>query len=304
MKGLELSYKYWEDIGRPAFERECPEMLEHCAVGLAGEGSECFGYDDSISRDHDWGPGFCIWLSPEAYAEYGAAAAGVYSSLPRSFMGFERLRESEMTAGRVGVMEIDSFFSRFIGKLPETPLEWLTIPESGLAAATNGKVFMDSEGSFSAVRDRLLAYYPEDVRLKKLAAQCALAAQAGQYNYYRCHGRMDRTAEFLAVSEFIRHAQYAVFLLNRRYMPYYKWTARAMEDLPLSGSSLCGTIKDLTASVNNAGRLIEQISAVIIARLKAEGLSSSGSDFLLDHAVEIQSRIADPQIASLHLMQE
>ena len=67
MNGLELCRQYWENVGKPAFAAACPEVLERAAVGLVGEGSECFGFDDEISRDHDWGPGFCVWLTPEDF---------------------------------------------------------------------------------------------------------------------------------------------------------------------------------------------------------------------------------------------
>ena len=74
MKGLELARRYWEEVGRPAFEKGCPKVLEKASVGLAGEGSECFGFDDEYSQDHDWGPGFCVWLSDEDYKEFGGKA--------------------------------------------------------------------------------------------------------------------------------------------------------------------------------------------------------------------------------------
>ena len=60
MKGLELSRAYWEKCALPLFRRELPAFLERAAVGLVGEGSECFGFDDEISQDHDWGPGFSM----------------------------------------------------------------------------------------------------------------------------------------------------------------------------------------------------------------------------------------------------
>lgn len=56
MKGLELSRKYVEEIYLPFLKEEFPELLERMAIGLAGEGSECFGFDDEISMDHDFGP--------------------------------------------------------------------------------------------------------------------------------------------------------------------------------------------------------------------------------------------------------
>ena len=36
------------------------EYEDKIAVGFVGEGSERFGFDDVYSRDHDFGPGFCM----------------------------------------------------------------------------------------------------------------------------------------------------------------------------------------------------------------------------------------------------
>ena len=51
MNGLALARAYWKRAGLPAFEARLPEALERAAVGLAGEGSECFGFDDALSRE-------------------------------------------------------------------------------------------------------------------------------------------------------------------------------------------------------------------------------------------------------------
>lgn len=88
MKGLELSQRYWREVGQPALERDCPQVLESAAVGLVGEGSECFGYDDAISRDHDWGPGFCLWLDREAMAGGGGRRRQCTPRCPRCFWAF------------------------------------------------------------------------------------------------------------------------------------------------------------------------------------------------------------------------
>ena len=117
----------------------------------------------------------------------------------------------------MGVSSIPEFYGRFLGPKgpPETLTQWLTVSDQALSVCTNGRVFQDVPGEFTRVREKLLAGYPEDVRRKRLAAQCAKAAQAGQYNHPRCVSRGDGVAALRALGEFLDHAQAVVFLLIR-----------------------------------------------------------------------------------------
>ena len=65
MNGLELSRSYYNECGKPMLEREFADLLPYLAVGFVGSGSEHFGFDDEISRDHDIEPGFCIFRPGE-----------------------------------------------------------------------------------------------------------------------------------------------------------------------------------------------------------------------------------------------
>lgn len=304
MKGLELALRYWQEIALPAFERDCPEVLSRAAIGLVGEGSECFGFDDEYSRDHDWGPGFCIWLTGEDMVQFGNQAKLVYNRLPGEHLGYRRLHQNAMSAGRIGVLEITSFYQKFTGLQtpPQTWRDWCNIPEYGLSTATNGVIFQDPLGEFTSMREALLSFFPEDLRRKKLAAHCAKAAQSGQYNYARCMQRGQQVAALLALSQFIDHTQAIVFLLNRRFRPYYKWAHRAMQELPVLGceaAELCDKLVDCNSQRES---VIEEISALIIAELKRQGLSEGFEDFLLPHAERIQQSICDPALRSIHLM--
>ena len=61
IKGIELCKQYYLTYGKEMIERQFGQYKPYIAVGLCGFGSECLGYDDDISQDHDFGPGFCIW---------------------------------------------------------------------------------------------------------------------------------------------------------------------------------------------------------------------------------------------------
>ena len=65
MKGLEIAKAFYKEYGEPMLRDRFPSLIPYLAVGLMGRGSECFGFDDEVSRDHDFEPGFCIFLPGE-----------------------------------------------------------------------------------------------------------------------------------------------------------------------------------------------------------------------------------------------
>ncbi len=304
MKGLELSERYFNEICSPMVEEKFPEYSRRIASGLVGDGSECFGFDDEISRDHDWGPAVCLWLTEQDYSAVGTRLKQELARLPKDFAGFPARKESESTADRTGVFAIGSFYKRFIGfdRLPENLKEWRILPEENLAAATNGKVFRDALGEFTAFRAGLQAFYPDDVRLKKIASRCMTIAQAGQYNYQRCMRHGEHVAAAYAEAQFAYNVISMVFLLNRRYKPFYKWMHRAVRGLPVLGLQTYDLLSQLVGNGDENSRcpgiktkigLIEDICRSLVEELNNEGLSDSGSSFLLDHGPLVHMKIQD-----------
>ena len=51
MNGLELAEQYYEEYGRPLIAEHFPAHQGRIAAGLVGEGSECLGFDDELSRE-------------------------------------------------------------------------------------------------------------------------------------------------------------------------------------------------------------------------------------------------------------
>ena len=303
MKGLELARVSFERVGLPVLEREVPHLLPRMAFGLAGEGSECFGFDDALSGDHDWGAGFCIWLEEEDYLQFGEEIQRIYDRLDWAGAGLPVRREQPQGVGRVGAISIQRWYQRYTA-CPEGPEElwqWRRVPEDFLATATNGQVFRDPVGKFTAIRTRLLEFYPEDLRLKKMAARAAAMAKSGQYNYPRCVSRGEQVAARLALADFTKAAMSMAYLLERRYMPYYKWAHRGMEDLNL----LPGRSEKRERRDGPLGQgLVEEICRDVSAELVRQGLWDGRNEFLLDGCPQLMARIKDPELRESHVMED
>lgn len=294
VKGMDLCEDFYKEYGIPMIHNCFPEYESVIATGLVGEGSECFGFDDSVSRDHDFGPGFCMWLTDSVYDEIGERLQAEYDKLPTTYMGITR-RTTKKAKKRVGVFKISEFYENLFGfkDVPTTQNQWLFVEDYQLAAATNGKVFRDDLGEFSRIRKELLKHYPEEVRVKKIAREAALMAQSGQYNYARMYGRGDNVTAMIALSEFMKHTMMMVYLLNHRYAPFYKWMHRGMEHMVIL--SQIKTILDELAQMpigdERIPETIEFIVALIIQEMKKQGLTSGEDNYLDNHTDKILKSI-------------
>lgn len=311
MNGLELSRKYFEDFGRPMLERDFADILPLLAAGFTGSGSERYGFDDDISKDHDFEPGFCIFLPGEDLVDRRRAfqLERAYAKLPREYMGAERQPLSPVGGNRNGVMRTEEYYLSAVGSSTGelTAAQWLSTPDCALAEAVNGEIFFDNLGEVSAIRSRL-ENMPEDVRLKRIAGNLLVMAQAGQYNYTRCLSHGEPEAAQLACVRFVDSALKVIFLLRGKYLPYYKWSFRALRSLEGAekyadrlSSLLSGGIAD-PAQTEKKYAAVECIASDIITELTASGLTRAVCGDLEKHAYSVNDKISDPTVRNLHIL--
>ena len=236
--------------------------------------------------------------------------AEAYESLPDDFEGFTR--KNIQDKGRVGVISIGDFFGRYLGqtKPPESNREWLFLRETSLAVCTNGRIFTDERGEFTDFMKKLLDFYPDDVLRKKIAARAAVMSQAGQYNLLRCLKRHDKVASHLSLARFTESALSMFHLLNRKYMPFYKWAYKSTKTLPnlRNAVALVEKLWEITTETeredwrnacDRAFDITEEICLEIVKELNEQGFSSGRSGFLQDHLNDIMSGIEDEAIRRL-----
>ena len=310
--GLTLSRQFFES-SLPLLRTRMPDIMAHAAAGLAGEGSECLGLDDDISRDHDWGPAFCLWIPDDVLRREADRIENVMAELPASFQGYPTRMMRDRRMGRTGPLPLRGFYRRFLGldHVPGSWREWMAIPEYHLCSCTNGEVFMDEDGEFSEFRRRLLGYYPDDVRRKKIAARCMIMAQAGQYNLPRSLQRGSAISAMLAAGRFAEAALSMTFLLNRRFMPFYKWAGIMVETLPILGRETASLLRrlahtpwDSRESGMSSVESIENFCAGIAEELRRQNLCDVRDSWLWQAGPLVQMGVRDPELRARNVMED
>lgn len=287
--GMELSRQYYEEYGAPMIKAKFPAYEKQIAVGLAGEGSDCYGYDDDLSADHDYGPGFCLWVDEETYSKIGADLEKAYDELPDTYRGIQR-NTTAMGQGRRGVMTISGFYARHLGTAEYDQIDFRAVPDYELAAVVNGEVFRDDTGVFTEIRNRIKQGYPADIRLLKLAEDVAGFSQCGQYNYGRMREREDELTASVMLSDFCRHAMKLYHHFRNVYPPHDKWLAKSTASLP--GGAQIVEYMEMISCKAVAGESVESVTAVMdqLGELFARSLYETGDisdiDNYLDHHVE------------------
>ena len=305
---IELSKEYYCQEFLPALRKTAPALEPFLAVGLLGEGSECFGFDDEKSRDHDYGPGFCIWLTDEYFGKYSEQLEAIIKGIPQAYGGMKSFFEKS----RRGVLNLENFFHGLTGcdtsffftkatniqEAHKQNIKWISLSESGLAAFTNGEVFADNEGTISKLRQILQSGYPEDVNRYKLAQNLISLAQITQYNYPRTFERNDGPALSIMRGRAIEYSCAIAFLINHKFKPYYKWSARALDNLDVLGKELHEmlTLFSRLPDGESVYDAMVGINKMIIEAFHKEGLSENDSEYLLDHVNEIVRKIQDKEL--------
>ncbi len=304
--------RFYENQVKPLIDEKFAGYADRIAVGLAGEGSDCFGYDDLISRDHDFGTGVCLWVTDEDMDKFGYLLSIAYNELAERQPGnnlSERLKQ------RRGVMTIRSFYSNILGIECDTKNcrlnsnDWQRLDHTCLATAVNGKVFRDDLGMFTAFRELLLSYYPDRIWKMRIVGELHKFSAAMQVNYARCMTRKDYVTARTCREMGAGAAMELFFLMRREYPPYYKWTYKRLKEMDAEGLFarliylLSETVSpvgawdgktynpDLLNTDDPVVTVTEQIGSFLAGMLKKNGLISGNDPYLERYVDEIIAKM-------------
>ena len=238
--GAELARRYFEEVVEPILARHHPDL--RYAAGRLGTGSDVLGFDDDLSRDHDWGLRLSLVIEDEAV---GADVRRLLDAeLPATFAGHPTrfpLTSDPTATHRVGIATTADFARSKLGVDPAAlgpdgdPGAWLALTGQGVLEVVAGPVFRDTDGTLTALRERL-RWYPDDVWHHLLAENWHRLAEELPFVGRTADVGDDRGSRIITarLAEVLVHQ---AFLVERTWVPYAKWTGTAFARLPLAATA-------------------------------------------------------------------
>jgi Domain of unknown function (DUF4037) len=230
VQGLEIARDFFIRWGHPFLRSEFPELAGRIAAGRVF-GSDVLGADDVLSRDHNWGPQFELFLSAHDFRRVGAVVSQTMNrAAPNPWEGHRLAGYGDES---VIVQSIPQWFrDRF--RLPQPPSEWRDwrpIPESPLYFLRHAAIWMDASGELSTWRTALKRY-PDAVHFSRLSEECYNVWHYGEYNFVeRVAERRDPLAVGHCLGRFVEAVMRLRLLLSGDFTPFWKWLAHEFRRL-------------------------------------------------------------------------
>lgn len=289
MKGLEIAKDFYTEWGKDYLEKSFPDLAKRVAIGRIF-GSDVISADDEISKDHNWGPQFTIFLSAEDYAAHGEQVAAIMNAAaPNPWQGFRLAGGGDQS---VEVESIPNWIETWIGfhEKPSRHEDWNIIVKERIDGGINvacesilyflrhGAIWYDGSGEMSSWQ-AALHYYPENIWRIRLAEELFRVWQHGEYNFVqRVAKRNDPLAKSICIGEFVHGVMNTLLLLQRDYTPYWKWIAHEFRKVD-EAQRYVPLLEELTSASTTERQveLVRKISGEIHQTMTARGIITEES---------------------------
>ncbi len=274
---IDISRDFFNEVVKPILEQEFPAETAQTAFGVFGYGSEVLRLDDAYSTDHHWGIRINALMPDALFNDRNEAIQQMVSAqLPTTWRG-QSLREG-LSGGRgLSLTSLEGYLTRTIGldHAPQTYEEWLSVPEEDIMHVVAGEVWHDPSGLFTSIRRTFSNYYPEPVRLRRIAHWCRYFSGMGTYALKRAILRNNELYATTTFAKAIRLGIHLAFLLDKQYFPYDKWLLVYFEHLPRLAEPLRPLVHEavrLSTGWERKLELLEQMADVLDATMVADGI--------------------------------
>ena len=208
------------------------------AAGRLGSGSDVLGFDDAMSRDHDWGCRLTLLVDEADCAAMPQVSLLLERELPESYRGFPvrfPVTWDSSFTHQVEIATVAGFAASRLGIDPTAELsvaDWLVLTGQSVLEVTAGPIFVDRTAGLAQVRARLNWYLPDIEQYVLAAGWQRLSQEMPMVGRTAEHG--DEIGSRMLSTRLADDLISLAFTLSRRWQPYPKWRGTAFRALPVA----------------------------------------------------------------------
>jgi hypothetical protein len=313
LPGGELAREFHADVVGPLLTQAMPGL--RYAAGRLGSGSDVLGFDDAMSRDHDWGCRLTLLVDQADRGAIPQVSLLLERELPKSYRGFPvrfPVTWDRSFTHKVEIATVRGFAASRLGIDPTTELsvaDWLILTGQSVLEVTAGPVFADRTAELAQVRARLNWYPPDTERYVLAAGWQRLSQEMPMIGRTAEHG--DELGSIMLSARLAGDLISLAFTLSRQWQPYPKWRGTAFRALPVA-ADLASLLTAATAARNWRHResALADACEILLTAQRTRGLPAPPSAVIpfwdrpyrtVDEAVResLLTAITDPDVARL-----